>query len=252
SGPLNKVATFILDKDFVGTSASWRPIRVSASLLIGIKYWIVLKKVGDVSNCYEWYHDNLTAGENAYSDDGSSWTVQTSSYQMAYKTHFEVPILAVRQDYASRDDYEWREHIHTDPAIMSRAVARTTALMLLEELKDLTPTVKKILTRNQTVIPDRGKMVTIDLSNLNLNSVSYEVKKAAFAFEGGIVGTRFMEVELGRSAEEAAELLMRLRADIDRTMVGTFGVAEGLVSMVEGLGPDAAVAGDDIEGRIQA
>lgn len=246
SGPQDKLADFIIDKDFIGTSASWRPVQATASLLIDVKYWIVLKKVGDVSNYYEWYHDDDTAGENAYSSDGSSWTVQSSSYQMAYKTHFAVPIIAVKQDYDLRDKFEWREIVHEDKAILSRILARDTAQALLDELKDETPTIKNLNTVNQTEIPDRGKMVSVNLSGLKIDDINYEVKQVDFTFKGGEDGTNYMNVHLGRSEEELAEWLNRRRLDIDRTKIGAYGVGVGLVNIYEGLGPDAVVAGDNL------
>jgi hypothetical protein len=245
AGPSAKVATFTIDKDFVGTSASWRPTRVEATLLIGAKYWIVLQKVGDVSNCYEWYHDNLAAGENAYSADGAAWTVQTSSYKMTYKTHYKVPVLAAKQDYASAGDYMWRELVHEDRAIVSRDVARATAQALLDELADETPSVRSLKTVYQAVIPDRGKLVTVDLAPLGINAVQYEVQKVFFNFPGGQVGTTFMDVGLGRSAEELGEWLNRLRRDVDRTKISSFGVDVGLVNLFEGV-MDSASATDSL------
>jgi len=246
AGPDAKVATFSIDKDFVETAASWRPTRIEATLLIGVKYWIVLQIVGDVTDYYEWYHDNLAAGENAYSVDGSAWTVQAASYRMAYKTHYKVPILAAKQDYASGGDYLWRELVHEDRAIVSRDVARATAQALLDELADETPSVKSLKTVNQAVIPDRGKLVTLTLAPLGIAAVQYVVQKVSFSFPGGQDGVNYMDVGLGRSAEELAEWLNRLRLDIDRTKIGSFGVDVGLVNLVEAVGPDTATALDAV------
>jgi hypothetical protein len=246
AGPDAKVATFSIDKDFVETAASWRPTRIEATLLIGVKYWIVLQVVGDVTDYYEWYHDNLAAGENAYSVDGLAWTVQAASYQMAYKTHYKVPVLAAKQNYASSGDYMWREYVHRDEAIVTGEAARATAQALLDEMVDETPNIKNLETVNQAVVPDRGKLVTITLAPLGITAVQYVVQTVSFSFPGGQDGVVFMDVGLGRSAEELAEWLNRLRLDIDRTKIGSFGVDMGLVNLVEAVGPDTATALDAV------
>jgi len=73
----------------------------------------------------------------------------------------------VKQDYASRDSYMWREIVHEDKAIVSREVARDTAEALLDELKDLTPSIRFLRTINQTSIPDRGKLITVTMAPQN-------------------------------------------------------------------------------------
>lgn len=245
NGPDEIVATFTIDKDFIGVASSWRPVRVTASLLIGVKYWIVLKKIGDGANNYEWSDDNNNVGENAFDADGvGPWTVQAASYQMAFRTHFSVPVLAVKQDYASRDTYMWREIVHEDKAIVSRLVARETAEALLNELKDLTPNIRFLRTINQTSIPDRGKLVTVTMAPLKISLVQYEVKRVFFQFKGGEDGTGHMDVYLGRSIEELDEWLNRLRLDIDRAKIGSFGIEEGLIPVIINIGPDAVTAGD--------
>jgi len=125
-------------------------------------------------------------------------------------------------------------------------VARQTAQALLDELVDLTPDIRSLRTINQTSIPDRGKLVTVTLAPLKIDAVQYEVKQVFFSFKGGEDGTGHMDVFLGRSVEELDEWLNRLRLDIDRTKIGSFGVEEGLVNLVESIGPDAVTAGDSV------
>lgn len=128
AGPDEKIATFIIDKDFIGVAGSWRPVTIEAQLLIDEKYWIVLQKTGDAGNNYEWYHDNGAAGEYADSDDGATWAVHNGGdLQFAFKTHYIIPILAVASDYAHKALYKWRETVIEDKSIMSRTLARETA-----------------------------------------------------------------------------------------------------------------------------
>jgi len=53
-----------------------------------------------------------------------------------------------------------------------------------------------------------------------------------------------MDVYLGRSIEELDEWLARLRLDIDRAKIGSFGIEEGLIPVIISIGPDAVTAGD--------
>lgn len=245
TGPATKVAAFTVSSEFIGTSASWRPITVEAKLLIGEKYWIVIDKVGDVANCYEWYDDDGAAGENAYDADGTgAWTVQATSYAMCFKTHFKVPIVAVKQDYPSSADYMWRETVHEDRAITSRETARNLAQALLDDLKDETPSLKTLNTYNQAAIPERGKLVTVDLAHLGISSVAYETQNVNFAFRAGELGTVYMEVQLGKSAEELSEWLNNLRIDLDRAKIGDTGVSSGTVDIVASIAAEAVGAAE--------
>lgn len=244
SGPAAKIASFTVDSDFVGTSAGWVPIAVSADTLIGQKYWVSIDKIGDASNYYEWYDDDGVAGENAYDADGAgAWTVQASSYAMAFKTHYSVPVIAVKQDYASAGDFMWREVVHEDRAITSRVVARDLAQALLDELSDETPSLKTLNTYNQTIIPDRGKLVTVDLPHLGIDSTAYETQSAVFEFKAGELGTPFMQVQLGKSAEELSEWLHNLRMDVDRAKIRDTGVSGGLVNTIQAIAAETVTAG---------
>lgn len=246
SGPAEKVYTTTVDTDYIETSASWRPITVDATLLIGNKYWVVVKLVGDASNYYEWDNDGGATGESAYSSDGTTWAVSATTYEYAFKTHYAVPVLAVKQDYSSGTDYIWREEVYEDKAITSLSVARALAQAKLDELKDETPALNTLRTIQQTSIPDRGKLVEITLSPLGISAVDYEVKRVSFTFRSGELGSNMMEVQLGKSAEELAEWLTSLRRDIDRTKIGDTGVARGEVNTITTVSGETADATDAV------
>jgi len=242
SGPSSKVATFTVDTDFVGTSGAWVPITISATLLIGEKYWISIDKTGDAGNCYEWYDDDGAAGENAYDADGAgAWTVQGSSYAMCLKTYYAVPVIARKQDYASGGNYLWRDEVHQDAAITSRAVANDMASGMLEALKDETPSLSVLTTFNQTAIPNRGELVSVDIDQYSLDD-DYACKTVSFTFQAGRINTPFMDVELGKSKDDLSEWLSDVRRDLDRLKIGDTGVSGGLVNSLVSAGATATVS----------
>jgi len=189
--PGEKLATMTYALDFILTTASWRPVYVGTRLLIGEKYWIVVKKTGDAANHYEWSHDDDTAGEYADSDDGVTWVLHDGGdLQFAFKTHYEVPILGTAADYASKNKYLWREIVLEDAGIMDRTLARQMAKAKLEELQALSEDLSNTTVVDPVAIPDRGKLVTITLPKLNLTAEKYVVKEAELNFLSGELGTK--------------------------------------------------------------
>lgn len=246
------LATFNIDADFIGTTATWRPTAVEAQLLIGVKYWIVIKKTGDGANHYKWYDDDAAAGENAESDDGVTWVVNNGgSYQFAFKTHYVIPILAVSSDYAHKDIYKWREIVIEDKSIMTRGLARETADAKLENLKDMTAELRDINIIDPVGIPELGKLVTISLPRLGLNAAQYVAKVADLRFNGGTLGTYLMPLKLGKEASELAEWLRDLKSEVDRTKVGAFGVERGLINLVRDLSDTAEATDDNLVATVQ-
>ncbi len=241
SSPGEKICSMVVDAGFIKASASWIPIKTDAVVFISEKYWIVIKKNGDASNYYEWFNDGGNTGESAYSDDGTTWTVSSSAIRYAFKTHFAVPVLAVKQDYASGGNYLWREEVYEDKAIISMDVARSIAKAKLEELKDETPTLNELRTLGQSLIPDRGKTVSVTLTPLNIVNEAYEVQKVSFRFRSGEIGTQAMNVQLGRSAEELAEWLASLKSEVNRTKIGNSGIIGGVVNTITAISETVAV-----------
>lgn len=190
AGPDEKLIAFTYDLDFILTTASWRPIYVGTTLLIGEKYWIVVKKTGDAANHYEWSHDDGAAGEHADSEDGVTWFVRNGGReQFAFKTHYEVPILGVAADYASKDSYLWREIVLEDAGIMDRVLARKMAKAKLEELQELSQELTNTVVLNPVAIPERGQLVTVTLLKFGLTAETFVVKEAELNFVSGESGT---------------------------------------------------------------
>jgi hypothetical protein len=165
------IAAFTVDKDFVEESPTWRPIRVNATVLANTKYWVVLKAVGSASNTFSWYHDNGTAGEHAYRQEGTGWTVESNSFQFAFKTQYKVPVLASAADYASKSKYEWRETVVRDDSIVSQETAHKIAHGLLAKLTTERVELREITVLDPTTIPRPGELVTISLPRLGFESL---------------------------------------------------------------------------------
>lgn len=74
-----------LDKASLAASTTdWRFFDLNGEELNSKQsYWIILYANGaDASNTFKWHNDNGSSGTNAYStDNGATWTVQTSSYK---------------------------------------------------------------------------------------------------------------------------------------------------------------------------
>lgn len=90
--------TVFKDNSFLNdttTSASERWFSIGEELDTSKSYWIVLRKTGDATHTYKWHRDAGSSSTNAYSSDGTSWTVQSSSYSFAFRTYTSTPVLTV-------------------------------------------------------------------------------------------------------------------------------------------------------------
>lgn len=221
-----KVKTFIVDSDFVDSSAGWIPISINADILVNTKYWIVLKKTGDASNYYSWYHDNGSGGENAYSSDGSSWTVQSSSYLLAYKTEYDVPILSSAVDSVHKDKYEYRETVIRDDTIQKRGLARDIANKKLEALSDSTPEIKDVNIITPSSFPTPGEYVAFSLPDLGITDTQFIVREVTLPFRAGRTGTNKIGLTLGREISEFVEWLADLKTDVEKMKKGEAGVSD--------------------------
>jgi len=101
-----------------------------------------------------------------------------------------------------------------------------------------------LTTFNQTAIPNRGELVSVDIDRYNLDD-DYACKTVSFTFQAGWVNTPFMDVELGKSRDDLVEWLAILRMDLDRLKIGASGVEEGLVNEIITVDPDSVTVTDD-------
>jgi hypothetical protein len=245
------VVSFTIDKDFVSASPTWRPVQLSATVLANTKHWIVLKAVGSSTDTFAWYHDNGTAGEHAYRQEGTGWTLVTNSFEFAFKTQYKVPVLANAADYASKDKYEWRETVVRDDSITSQETARKIAEGLLAKLTAERIELREITVLDPTDIPRPGELVTISLPRLGINNVKYEVDMVTLKFKGGLKGAHEMELQLGQETTKLAYWLKQLKLEIEKTKIRTFGVEYGLLNLYRDLGVDSLTVSDTLSATEQ-
>jgi hypothetical protein len=225
------IAAFTVDKDFVSSSPTWRPIRLNATVLANTKYWIVLKAVGSSTDTFAWYHDNGTAGEHAYRQEGTGWTVESNSFQFAFKTQYKVPVLASAADYTSKSKYEWRETVVRDDSIVSQETARKIAQGLLAKLSAERVELREITVLDPSAVPRPGELVTISLPRLGINNVQYEVDEVLLKFKGGLKGAYEMELKLGQESTKLSYWLRQLKLELEKAKIRAFGVEYGLLNL---------------------
>ncbi|MCD6421893.1 LamG domain-containing protein [bacterium] len=218
--PGDVIATFTIDKDFIETSPSWRPVTINAEVLPNMKYWIVLKKVGDTNNTYAWYHDNGSAGEHAESINGEIWTVQSGSFQFAFKTYYSVPVLASASDFQSQNKYGIREIVIKDESIVNQETARKIAEAKLAELSRERTELNEISVLEPEQLPEPGELITINLPELGIENTQYEVREIVLDFERKELHKA--KFKLGQEAGQLTNWLKNLKSDLERVKTKPF------------------------------
>jgi len=92
-------------------SANWHYFKIGEDLNTSKSYWIIIRRVNDASNTYNWFRNGGTSHTNAYSADGVSWTVQASSYGFMFRQYTKSPILTVLADLAPITSKHYHEAI---------------------------------------------------------------------------------------------------------------------------------------------
>jgi hypothetical protein len=233
SGPGEVVARFSYEPSFLTTGANWRPARVSKELVRGEKYWIVLPKLGDATDTVRWYHDNGSSGEHAYSNDGDSWSVVGGSYVFAYRTYYQITVIAQAADAASKDTYHgWREVVIRDESIIDYDVAKTIAQAKLNALKDAQTVLSTINVLNPTSVPQPSKTVTLNLPDFDVNQ-KFELREVTLSFEGGHKKLHKMDLSLGKAAEELGKVLAATKLYLDKVALGKFGTEAEFLTLLK-------------------
>lgn len=217
------VKSFEYSKEYVG-SAGWYPLGVTEEIISGKKYWIVLKKQGDVSNTYRWYHDNGATGENAYSPDDVTWTRQTSSFTFTFKTYYSVPILAQAEDSISADKYEKREYFHSDPAILSRQTARKIAQALINTMRTRRREIGfEVLAPD--IIPQVGSLVAVNYPALGISNEGLVLQAVIFNIQPHLT-TYTIGMQFETALENVADVIANILGDVKMLKAQTSGVDE--------------------------
>lgn len=234
SGPGEVVARFTYDPAYLEGTASWREAVVAKDLVKGEKFWIVLPKLGDVTNTVRWYHDDSSSGEHAYSSDGETWNVVSNSYILTYRTYFEVVTVAQAFSAASKDSYDWREVVIRDESIIDYDVAKRVAEAKLDELKDEHTVLSPIDVLDPVDVPQPGKTATLNISSFDVNA-QFVVREVALNFEGGHKKLHKMQLGLGKVAEVLGKVLAETRVYLDHVALGKFGSEAGFLTLTKSL-----------------
>ena len=239
---LNFPPTYVGSKD-------WYRGMFNIDVVTGRDYWIVARKVGDASNTYKWWKDALSTGKNAYSADGVTWTVQSSSFNFLFRTFYGTPIIAEALNAASIAKYEDIQDVFQDHAILSYDVAEKIA----QGLAAKTGTAPESF--DAYVTPDRdysiGQVAAINYPELNLNndkfvvmSVSLPLKKG---FESAVVKLKLSSQLGSADVGDLAKLLRDILADLRAQKIKTSGVGEAsVVDLIRSLS-DSYSLGDSVD-----
>jgi len=242
TGPGEVVGRFTYEPSFLG-SAAWRPARVAKELVRGEKYWIVLPKLGDAVDTVRWYDDDGSAGEHAYSDDGDTWTVVNNSFVLAFKTYYQVTVIAQAADSASKDKFHgWREVVIRDESIVDYDVAKTIAQAKLNELKDAQTVLSTINVLDPSNVPQPSKTVTLNIADFEINE-KFVVRETTLDFEGGQKNLHRMELALGKCAEELGKVLAATKIYLDKVALGKFGTEAEFLTLVKYLSSTLTLTG---------
>ncbi len=222
--PKEQLAGFSFDEEYIDTAAAWKPSECKASLIIGERYWIVLKKVGaNTTHDYQWYNDGHNTHTHAYSADGITWTETASSYHLAHKTYYPVRIVASKEDAAYKDTYLWRETVERDDTIVDRTSAQAYVATRLSQLTSEIPELGDLNIIDPAAIPAENSYVSVAFVGIDV-AADYDVKSAQISWRGGHVGTKDMTLVMGSHAQALAEFIADLKLNVDRLNASDLGV----------------------------
>ncbi len=228
-----QLAGFSFDEEYISTTVGWKPTEVLASLIVGEVYWIVVKKVGATSNDYLWYHDGHSTHTHAYSADGVSWTISSSSYHFCHKTYYDVRILASKEDATNEPTWGWRETVRREDSIKDKASATAYVSNLLTQLTNELPHLSDITILNPLVVPSENTYVGVSFIKINV-AADYDVKSVSVGWKAGQVGTTRMVLAIGNHLEALSEFLASLKTNVDQLSAIDLGTGT-LIDLLRGL-----------------
>jgi hypothetical protein len=213
--PLVKIAGFGFAPESVSTTAAWVQTPCEGNPVPGVKYWVVLHKNGDAGNHYLWYHDGLASGSHCYSSDNVTWTITGSSYNLTFKTHYDVRLIITKEDASKVPSYEWRETIIREDSIVDSITANAYAAALLVRFTDETAELSDITILNPTAVPSENTYVAGVFAAIDASG-NYDVEEVSLGWNGGEVGTKHMTLAIGRHVDALPEFLAGLKKNVDQ------------------------------------
>lgn len=140
-------------------------IDVKADLDTNKTYWVILLKTGDISNTYKWYRDATGSDTDAYSTDGSAWTVDASGNNYYMITEYLAKIINDAQHDESVDTYGKRSYALKDASIMDRVSSEYVMDGYLQANAFATETLEGIIYPLDSIIVPGAKVAVIDTSS---------------------------------------------------------------------------------------
>ena len=239
---LNYPPTYVASKD-------WYRGMFNVDVVTGRDYWIVARKVGDVSNTYKWWKDALSTGKNAYSTDGESWTVQSSSFNFLFRSFYGTPVIAEAINAASVAKYEDIQDVFQDHAILSYDVAEQIAQGLAAKTGTPPESFDAYVTtdRNYSI----GQVAAINYPELGLNSDKFVVMSVSLplkkGFESAIIKLKLSSQAGSAEVGSLAKLLRDLLTDLRAQKIMTSGAGEAsVVDVIRSLS-DSFSFGDSVD-----
>lgn len=107
----------------ITTSANWTWFAINDVVNTSKDHWIILRPTSSAAtDTYRWYHDGGSSGTNANSADGSTWTINTSSYKFAFREYSNVPLINI-YNYSglTASTKHFKEEVFRNPAIIDYA-----------------------------------------------------------------------------------------------------------------------------------
>lgn len=211
----NQVVTFSINADAVATFAAWQSANVSAVLTSGVKYWLVVDQVGNVSNTYNWFNDGTVTGSHA--EKSGTWSIVSGSYRPAFKEEYLFPVIGSAKDVGGLLPTFKRKLVITNLNFPTIQDAMAYAQGKLNELKDVNKVFDSLQIYPPNALPSPSQTVRLNYTALGINS-DYAVKNVDMKFEGGFGASNAaylydMTVGIGANAQSLAFIIADMKAE---------------------------------------
>lgn len=192
-----EVRTLSIQKEAM-VGPAWHYLDIGEELNTAKSYWIVLRKVGDASNTYLWYHGGTSGGNSLESADGITWTPGTT--QFMFRTYTSSPVIAVVSAPVAATSKFFKEDVINKPEIKD-SVALFQFLIKLSETAFKIKEIFKGSIYMPDVLLDNGDTVTIKTTLGETLRGDFVVGQTTYTFMAdgeGVLGLDTIEIQATR------------------------------------------------------